>query len=100
MPAFLEITTLGCRNLVPFRFLPITLPRVEFVLETAEETFSQSTPDSKHPSPQNPNYLRYDVIEVPKFPKKVERMNMVTVNIRVLCQVVMFHGLPKPELTS
>ena len=68
--AWLEITTLGCRNLIPYNFLPITLPRLEFVLETAEETIQQSTPDSKKPTPQNPNYLRYDVLKVAKFPKK------------------------------
>jgi hypothetical protein len=73
VPAFLEITSLGCRGLIPYKFLPITLPRVEFVLQTAEETFKQSTPESKTPSPSNPNYLRYDVIEIPKFPKKVGR---------------------------
>jgi len=70
MPAFLEITTLGCRNLIPYQFLPITLPRVQFVLQTAEELLELSSPDSKKPSPQDPNFLRYDIIKVEKFPVK------------------------------
>jgi hypothetical protein len=69
-PAFLEITTLGCRNLIPYNFLPITLPRLDFILETADETIKQSSPQSKKPSPQNPNYLRYDIVPVAKFPEK------------------------------
>ena len=68
--AFLEITTLGCRNLIPYNFLPITLPRLEFVLALADETITLASPDSKKPSPQNPNFLRYDVLNVQKFPKK------------------------------
>lgn len=61
MEAYLEITTLGCRNLIPYNFLPITLPRLEFVLETPDDTLSSKSPESKKPSPQNPNFLRYDV---------------------------------------
>jgi hypothetical protein len=68
--AWLEITSLGCRNLVPFNFLPIALPRVEFTLDILSGSLTQSTPNSKRPTPTDPNFLRYDVIQVKDFPKK------------------------------
>jgi hypothetical protein len=70
-PAWLELTTLGCRNLIPHGGLPILFPHVEYSLETAEDgEVRQSTSESKKPSPQNPNFLRYDVVEIKKFPMK------------------------------
>jgi hypothetical protein len=92
--AFLEITTLGCRNLIPYNFLPITLPRLEFVLELADETIKQSSPDSKKPSPQNPNYLRYDIIPVARFPHK----SIFAPRLKIRAFDTRLGGLSKPNI--
>jgi uncharacterized membrane protein len=93
-PAFLEITTLGCRNLIPYNFLPITLPRLEFVLETADETITQSSPQSKKPSPQNPNYLRYDIVPVARFPEK----SIFAPRLMIKAYDTRLGGLSKPNI--
>jgi len=93
-PAFLEITTLGCRNLIPYNFLPITLPRLEFVLETADETIKQSSPQSKKPSPQNPNYLRYDIVPVARFPEK----SIFAPRLMIKAYDTRLGGLSKPNI--
>ena len=50
--AWLEIVAVGCRDLKPFRLLPMQLPHVTFTIDTPKGPITHSTKESKQPTPK------------------------------------------------
>lgn len=63
-PAFLEIVAVGCRNLLPYALMPMSLPHLKFLLDTHDGTLTGATSESKAPAPDNPNFLERIVLPV------------------------------------
>ena len=59
--ASLEIVVLGLRDLAAVNMIPVSLPTVEFEVETADGMVRFSTNTSKKPTPANPNFLERHV---------------------------------------
>jgi hypothetical protein len=56
VPAYVEITALGCRDMKPFAFRPMASPFVTFEVQTPKGLETASTNPSKLPNPSNPNF--------------------------------------------
>jgi hypothetical protein len=63
-PAFLEIVAVGCRNMLPYALMPMSLPHLKFYLDTNDGTVTGATSESKAPTPDNPNFLEKVVMPV------------------------------------
>jgi hypothetical protein len=63
--AFIEILAIGCRNLSPYKFLPLQFPSVEFQMDIGSNgKVTASTNNSKRPDGSNPNFLERVVLKV------------------------------------
>ena len=58
VPSWVEITALGCRDMVPYQFRPMTSPFIEFEISTVNGKIVQMTNPSKVPDPSNPNFCQ------------------------------------------
>jgi hypothetical protein len=61
---FLEVIVLGIRNIAPYHFRSMSNPFLEMRLDSLGNTYEANTEPSKHPDPDNPNYLKRMVIPV------------------------------------
>jgi len=62
--SYIEIISIGCRDLSPFQMQPTQFPCVEFKVDSGSGSHVALTNNSKRPSGSNPNFLERTVMEV------------------------------------
>ncbi|CAN0166928.1 unnamed protein product [Ascophyllum nodosum] len=103
--AFLEIITVGVRDLKPFGFQAVAQPYVHFQMTSGGERVSFNTRASEFPSGKNANFLERKVLSVllpddplyaPHLSIRVEdkRMSGLTTSIAGICSVSLDEKIP------
>jgi len=61
--SFIEIITIGCRDLSSYKMQAIQFPHVEFKVDSGGGCHTATTDNSKRPSGSNPNFLERIIME-------------------------------------
>mmetsp|Transcript_19079 Transcript_19079/g.72115 ORF Transcript_19079/g.72115 Transcript_19079/m.72115 type:complete len:2052 (-) Transcript_19079:79-6234(-) len=93
--AWLEVLTVGLRDMIPYQFMPIQLPSVRFEVDPvsgkrADKIVSHSD-TSRKPEPDNPNFL-----ELSRFEVMLPENAFFAPAIKIFAHDTRFGGFMKP----